>query len=113
MTGAVHRFDGSLTTIVAHGRRADGTFNPTFRCLYPEDPPDDLPACAEAGILGPVTGLVGTLQALEAIKLVTGAGEPLVGRLLMVNALTTTFEEIGYGRVAPDPVDGTTEAADG
>lgn len=89
VTAAVGRFDGSLTTIVPEG--------PGYRDLFPAPPPPGTVAsCAEAGVLGVVTGVMGTLQALEAIKLLTGAGEPMVGRLLMFDALAMRFDEIRY-----------------
>lgn len=89
VTAAVGRFDGSITTIVPDG--------PGYRDLFPAPPPPGTVApCAEAGVLGVVTGVMGTLQALEAVKLVTGAGEPLVGRLLMFDALAMRFEEMRY-----------------
>ncbi|MCB1424975.1 MAG: thiamine biosynthesis protein ThiF, partial [Notoacmeibacter sp.] len=67
------------------------------RDLFPEPPPAGVvPSCAEAGILGALTGVIGTLQAMEAIKVITGAGEPLVGRLLLYDALAARFETIRY-----------------
>ena len=89
VTAAVGRFDGSLTTILPDG--------PGYRDLFPTPPPEGTVApCAEAGVLGVVTGVMGTLQALEAVKLLAGAGEPLRGRLLMFDALAMRFEEVGY-----------------
>ncbi len=71
--------------------------NPSYRDLFPEPPPDGLvPSCAEAGVLGALTGVVGTLQAMEVIKLITGIGEPLVGRLLLYDALAARFDTIRY-----------------
>ena len=68
--------------------RPDGRHYPSYRDLFPEPPPAGLvPSCAEAGVLGALTGVIGTLQALEVIKLITGIGEPLVGRLLLYDAL--------------------------
>jgi molybdopterin/thiamine biosynthesis adenylyltransferase len=78
---------------------ADGVANPGYRDLFPERPPQGLiPSCAEAGIIGALTGVIGTLMAVEAIKLITGAGEPLVGRLLLYDALTAKFDTIRYKR---------------
>ncbi len=78
-----------------------GRQNPSYRDLFPAPPPPGVvPSCAEAGIVGALTGVIGTLQAMEVIKLVTGAGEPLIGRLLMYDALTARFETIKYGRKA-------------
>jgi molybdopterin/thiamine biosynthesis adenylyltransferase len=99
VTGAVGRFDGSLTTLIPYEKAADGTLNPGYRDLFPAPPPDGLiPSCAEAGIIGALTGVIGTLMAMEAIKLVTGAGEPLIGRLLLYDALSAKFETIRYKR---------------
>lgn len=99
VTGAVGRFDGSLTVLTPYLSGADGKANPRYRDLYPKPPPEGLvPSCAEAGIVGPVTGVIGTLMAMEVIKLVTGAGEPLIGRLLLYDGLSARFETIAYGR---------------
>ena len=73
--------------------------NPAYRDLFPEPPPEGLlPTCAEAGILGALTGVVGSIQALEVLKLVAGVGEPLVGRLLLYDALSQRFDEVRYRR---------------
>ena len=73
--------------------------NPSYRDLFPAPPPDGLlPTCAEAGILGALTGVIGSIQALEVLKLVAGIGEPLVGRLLLYDGLAQRFEEIRYKR---------------
>ncbi len=96
---AVGRFDGSLTVLKPFETGPDGQPNPTYRDLFPEAPPAGLvPSCAEAGVLGALTGVIGTLQAMEAIKLVTGIGEPLVGRLLLYDALAARFDTIRYKR---------------
>jgi molybdopterin/thiamine biosynthesis adenylyltransferase/rhodanese-related sulfurtransferase len=85
---SVYRFEGQLTVFDA----ADG---PCYRCLYPSPPPPELaPACSVAGVLGVVPGIMGLLQANEALKLLLGIGEPLVGRLLLFDALETSFEEL-------------------
>jgi len=95
---AVGRFDGSLTVLKPYESGADGP-NPSYRDLFPEAPPAGLvPSCAEAGVMGALTGVMGTLQAMEVIKLITGAGEPLVGRLLLYDALAARFETMRYGR---------------
>ena len=87
VTGALGRFDGTLTTIRAHQRDADGKPNPTYRCLFPEPPPPGtVPACAEAGILGALAGVIGAMAALEVIREIVGFGEGLVGRLIMLDA---------------------------
>jgi molybdopterin/thiamine biosynthesis adenylyltransferase len=95
--GSVGRFDGQVTVLKPYETGADGRPNPSYRDLFPEPPPEGLvPSCAEAGILGALTGVVGTLQALEVIKLITGIGEPLVGRLLLYDALAARFDTIRY-----------------
>ena len=101
VTAAVGTFDATLTTLRPHETAKDGRPNPTYRCLFPEPPePGTVPNCAEAGVLGVLPGLIGTVQATEAIKLLTGIGEPLSGRLLMWDALTMTTHTV---RLAADP----------
>ncbi|WP_019172620.1 molybdopterin-synthase adenylyltransferase MoeB [Pseudaminobacter salicylatoxidans] len=96
---AVGRFDGSITVLKPFETGADGTPNPSYRDLFPEPPPAGLvPSCAEAGIVGALTGVIGTLQAMEAIKLITGIGEPLVGRILLYDALAARFDTMRYKR---------------
>ena len=96
VTGAVGRFDGSVTVLKPY----EGE-NPSYRDLFPNPPPEGLlPACAEAGILGALTGVIGSIQAFEVLKLVAGIGEPLVGRLLLYDGLAQRFEEIRYRRRA-------------
>ena len=96
VTAAVGVFDGTVTTIRAHERR-DSRPNPSYRCLFPEPPPPGtVPACAEAGILGALTGVIGSLVALEVIREIVGFGEGLVGRLLMIDARALRFETLGY-----------------
>ncbi|HRQ63946.1 MAG TPA: molybdopterin-synthase adenylyltransferase MoeB [Xanthomonadaceae bacterium] len=92
--GAVHRFQGQVSVFHAgHG--------PCYRCLFPEPPPPEAaPNCAEAGVLGVLPGMVGLLQATEAIKLILGIGEPLTGRLLCIDALSMRFREL---RLPRDP----------
>lgn len=98
---AVGRFDGSVTVLKPFETGADGTPNPSYRDLFPEPPPAGLvPSCAEAGIVGALTGVIGTLQAMEAIKLITSIGEPLVGRLLLYDALGARFDTVRYRRRA-------------
>jgi molybdopterin/thiamine biosynthesis adenylyltransferase len=90
VSGAVSMFDGQVTVFAPGG--------PGFTDLYPERPdPDDLPACEVVGVLGAVTGVIGTLMAMEAIKLITGLGTPLVGRLLLYDGRDARFDEIRYG----------------
>ncbi|MGQ7793120.1 molybdopterin-synthase adenylyltransferase MoeB [Faunimonas sp. B44] len=94
VTAAVGRFDGSVTTLLPFVGD-----NPGYRDLFPEPPPEGLvPSCAEAGILGALTGVLGSIQAMEVLKLVAGIGEPLVGRLLLYDGLAQRFEEIRYRR---------------
>lgn len=99
VTAAVAAFDGSLTTLAPHLTGEDGAPNPSWRCLFPEPPPPGLvPSCAEAGILGAVVGVLGTLAATEVLKWITGVGDPLVGRFLMVDLKSMRFETVDYRR---------------
>ncbi|MCK8782026.1 molybdopterin-synthase adenylyltransferase MoeB [Rhizobium sp. NTR19] len=101
VTGAVGRFDGSLTVLKPYETNATGDLYPAYRDLFPEKPPEGLiPSCAETGIVGALTGVIGTLMAMEAIKLVTGIGEPLLGRLLLYDSLSARFDTIKYKRNA-------------
>lgn len=94
---AVGRFDGSLTVLKPYEQDPTGRPNPSYRDLFPEPPPAGLvPSCAEAGVLGALTGVMGTLQAMETIKLITGIGEPLVGRLLLYDGLGARFDIVRY-----------------
>ncbi|EJW12911.1 Molybdopterin biosynthesis protein MoeB [Rhodovulum sp. PH10] len=107
VTAAVGVLDGTLTTIRAHERNGAGEPNPTYRCLFPEPPPaGTVPTCAEAGILGAFTGVIGSLMALEVIREIVGFGENLVGRLLMVDARAMRFETLGYGWDPENPLTG-------
>ena len=86
--GSIFRFEGQATVFGYPG-------GPCYRCLYPEPPPPGLvPSCAEGGVLGVLPGIVGSIQAMETIKLILGAGEPLVGRLLLFDALAMRFREL-------------------
>jgi len=91
VSAAIHRFEGQLMTYVP-GR------GPCYRCLYPDVPEGLVPNCADAGVLGVLPGVLGALQATEAIKLVVGAGEPLLGRLLVYDALDLSFREFTFER---------------
>ncbi len=94
VSASILAFDGQVSTFVPH----DG---PCYRCLYPTPPPPELaPSCGAAGVLGMLPGVMGLMQSLEVFKLITGAGEPLVGRLLLFEALSTTFTEL---KVRKDP----------
>jgi adenylyltransferase/sulfurtransferase len=107
VTAAVGTFDGTLTTIRAHERGKDGMPNPTYRCLFPEPPPPGtVPACAEAGVLGALVGVLGSMMALEVIREIVGFGEGLVGRLLMVDARAMRFETVGYAYDKDNPLSG-------
>ncbi|WMS44813.1 HesA/MoeB/ThiF family protein [Acuticoccus sp. MNP-M23] len=108
VSGAVHGFDGHVTTLAPFGHAADGTPNPTYRCLFPDPPPDAMvDECARHGILGAVTGVIGTLQANEVLKLILGTGEPLIGRLLLFDARDTRFDTITYAWSPANPLTGT------
>ena len=94
--GAIHRFEGQVSTFWPASPTMRG---PCYRCLFPSPPPPELaPSCAEAGVLGVLPGVIGTLQAVEAIKLVLRLGEPLVGRLLVNDALAARFLELEQRR---------------
>jgi adenylyltransferase/sulfurtransferase len=107
VTAAVGTFDGTLTTIRAHERAADGRPNPSYRCLFPEPPPaGTVPACAEAGILGALVGVLGSMMALEVIREIVGFGEGLVGRMLMVDARAMRFATLDYAWDPENPLSG-------
>ncbi len=97
VTAAVGAFDASLTTLRPFERAAGGEPNPTYRCLFPDPPPaDGVPTCAEAGVLGALTGTLGAMMALEVIREIVGFGEGLVGRLLLLDTLSMRFETLSY-----------------
>lgn len=97
VAGALGRFDGSLTVVAPHLTMPDGAPCPTYRDAFPAaPPPGTVPNCAEAGILGAVAGVIGTLQAVETIKLITGIGDGLIGRLLLFDAVSMRFETLRY-----------------
>jgi adenylyltransferase/sulfurtransferase len=97
VTAALGVFDASLTTIRAHETGPNGKKNPTYRCLFPTPPPPGtIPACSEAGVLGALAGMMGSMMAIEVIRQIAGFGEGLVGRLLMVDVLDMRFETITY-----------------
>ncbi len=101
--GSIFRFEGQASVLAT----PDG---PCYRCLFREPPPPGLvPSCAEGGVLGVLPGLVGTIQATEAIKLILGIGEPLIGRLLLVDALTAQFRTVKIRRDPTCPACGTHE----
>jgi adenylyltransferase/sulfurtransferase len=103
VSAAVLRFEGQLSTFKPH----TGADAPCYRCLYPEPPPDGLvPSCAEAGVLGAVTGVMGTLQASEVLKEIMGIGQSLSGRLLIWDALAMDFRFVRLKRDPECPVCG-------
>lgn len=98
--GSIFRFEGQASVFATQG-------GPCYRCLYPEPPPPGLvPSCAEGGVLGILPGIIGTIQANETVKLIIGKGEPLVGRLLLFDALKMKFREMKLRRNAECPVCG-------
>ncbi|MBI2772873.1 MAG: molybdopterin-synthase adenylyltransferase MoeB [Chloroflexi bacterium] len=98
--GSVYRFEGQVTVFKPYE-------GPCYRCLFPEPPPPELaPSCEEAGVLGVLPGIIGTVQAAETIKLLLGVGEPLVGRLLLFDALEMSFHEVKLRRDPKCPVCG-------
>jgi adenylyltransferase/sulfurtransferase len=99
--GSIFRFEGQASVFATEN-------GPCYRCLYPEPPPPGLvPSCAEGGVLGILPGLVGLIQATEAIKLILGNGEPLIGRLLLVDALSMKFRELKLRKNPDCPMCGT------
>ena len=98
--GSIFRFEGQASVFYAKE-------GPCYRCLYPEPPPPGLvPSCAEGGVLGVLPGIIGTIQAMEAIKLIIGQGDPLIGRLLLFDALTMKFRELKLRKNPACPVCG-------
>jgi len=96
--GSIYRFEGQVTVF----KPFEG---PCYRCLFPEPPPPELsPSCAEAGVLGVLPGVIGTIQATEALKLVLGIGDTLVGRYLLYDALDGSFREVRLRRDPECPV---------
>ncbi|MBF0293502.1 MAG: molybdopterin-synthase adenylyltransferase MoeB [Nitrospinae bacterium] len=105
--GSIFRFDGQVTVF----KPKEG---PCYRCLYPEPPPPGMvPSCQEAGVLGVLPGVVGTLQAVEVIKLIIGKGQPLVGKLLLYNALNAEVRKLNIRRDANCPMCGDTPTITG
>jgi adenylyltransferase/sulfurtransferase len=105
--GAVGPFDGYVSTFAPFEARADGTPNPTYRCLFPVAPPAGTVAnCAEVGVLGAVVGVIGTLMATEVLKELLGIGERLLGRLLVWDALSARFHELSYAYDPANPLTG-------
>lgn len=99
VTAAMGRFDGSITVLKPYESDSEGKPYPHYRDLFPEPPPKGMiPSCAEAGVIGALPAILGSLQAMEVIKLITGIGETLLGRLLLYDALSARFETIRYKR---------------
>ena len=99
--GSIFRFEGQVTVF------APGAGGPCYRCLFPQPPPPELaPSCAEGGVLGVLPGIIGSIQANEALKLVLGRGDSLAGRLLLFDALSTTLDEVTVKRNPDCPVCG-------
>ncbi len=106
--GAVGPFDGYVTTFKPHLKNADGTPYPSYRCLFPQAPPEGTVAnCSEVGVLGAIVGVIGTLQATEVIKEITGFGDTLAGRLLIYDAKDTRFENVAIGWDPNNALSGT------
>ncbi len=96
-----------MTTLRPHERDADGALNPTYRCLFPEPPPPGtVPTCEEAGILGALAGLVGSMMSIEVIRAIVGFGDALVGRLVMIDSRAMRFETLRYNRDPENPLNG-------
>lgn len=99
VSAAVGQFDGNITVLKPYETDEEGNLNPRYRDLFPEKPEDrTLATCEEAGILGALTGVIGSLQALEVLKEITGVGEGLVGKLLLFDGKAMRFETIHYSR---------------
>lgn len=108
--GSIFRFDGQVSVFAP----AHGEHGPCYRCLFPQaPPPGTVPTCAEGGVLGVLAGIVGTLQANEALKLILGIGEPLIGRLLLVDALGARMREVTIERDPACPLCGDSPAITG
>ena len=107
VTAALGAFDATLTTLRPFETGPDGEPNPTYRCLFPAaPPPGTVPACAEAGVLGALAGVAGSLMALEVIRAIVGFGTPLVGRLLLIDARAMRFETLAYRWDPDNPLTG-------
>ena len=111
VSAALGEFDGTLTTLKPYENSPDGRPNPTYRCLFPEaPPPGTIPTCAQAGVLGALGGVLGSLMALEAIREIVGGfgdgDEGLVGRLLMIDVRAMRFETLRYGWDETNPLSG-------
>ena len=104
---SIFMFEGQVTVYMPKNNAYGYEAGPCYRCLYPDPPPPgEVPSCAEAGVLGVLPGIVGSIQAVEAIKLLIGKGEPLIGRLLMIDTLDMSFRTLNIQRDASCPVCG-------
>lgn len=102
VTAAVGRFDATITTLKPHCVDREGLRYPRYRDIFPNQPPDGLlPTCEEAGIIGALTGIIGSVQAMETIKEIVGIGDGLAGRLLLFDAKAFRWQEISAGRRKP------------
>jgi len=105
--GSIFMFEGQVTVYMPENNAYGYEAGPCYRCLYPDPPPPgEVPSCAEAGVLGVLPGIVGSIQAVEAIKLIIGKGEPLIGRLLMIDTLDMSFRTLNIQRDPNCPVSG-------
>ena len=104
---ALGPLDGYVSVFKPHLKKADGTPYPSLRCIFPEAPPAGLVAnCSEVGVLGPVAGVIGTLQATEVVKEILGAGDTLAGRLMIYDALASRFETVELAYDPDNPLSG-------
>ena len=111
VAGAVGSLDASITTLKPFELSSAGLPNPTYRCLFPEaPPPGSLPTCAEVGVLGALTGIVGSIMALEVVRCIVGFGSPLVGRLLMIDGRDLRCDELVYDWDPDNPLNGRSVA---
>ena len=107
VTGAIGAYDGSVTTLRPYENGPDGTPNPTYRCLFPDPPPEGMvPACSTAGVLGALPGMIGSIMAMEVLRQITGFGEGLTGRLLLADTFSMRFETMEYGWDPANPLNG-------
>ncbi|SFV10271.1 HesA/MoeB/ThiF family protein [Pseudoduganella namucuonensis] len=110
VSGAVIRFDGQISVFDPRGGAARGANQPCYSCLFPQDQPFEDVACSTMGVFAPLVGVVGAMQAAEALKLLMGIGEPLSGRLLLLDGLRMEWTSIGIARNASCPVCATSAA---
>lgn len=107
ITAAVGRFDGSITTLKPFETDHEGRPNPTYRCLFPKNPRQaSLPTCAEVGVVGALTGIMGSMQAMEVIKEIASIGQGLVGRLILFDAYSFKLETVTYKQSPKNPLNG-------